>query len=540
MVMRAFGWLLALAGLLCLFVTGLAAAFLPELPTWGKVLGGVGVGLIGLWLFLDWGSLTALGKDQTVARSFTAGFAALLALAIVVTVNVVGHRFDKRWDLTEDKKYTLSQQSADIAAKLDREVEVIAFFQTGMPDGDNFRNLMGEYQDHTTLLKVEYKDPYENPLLAQEYKLTSAYGTVVLKAGDHEQRVESKFDEEAFTNALIKVTSEVEHTVCFVEGHNELDMNDESSQTGLGGVRLKLEGQNYLPRKIQLLSGTPKPDDCKVVVLASPQVDPLAGEMDKLAEYVAAGGNLVVLLDPQLAPNTAADMARYGIAVGNDVVIEGDPARQVMGGDPTFVALDPTSLGTHAITEKLKGGMIMRLVRSVGAGTPVSGVDVVELAHTTDKSWGETNLTSEGWEPDGTDRVGNVPVAAVAEVKDPANLVTRTVTTPAEGAPTPSVAVSTEPELPRKAGGKVVVYGDGDFASNLLVLTGLNQDLLLNAVAWMVGEADQVSIRTNEAGKGRLSLDVVSTLLSGTLALVVFPGVTIAGAIGTWLARRRL
>ena len=56
----------------------------------------------------------------------------------------------------------------------------------------------------------------------------------------------------------------------------------------------------------------------------------------------------------------------------------------------------------------------------------------------------------------------------------------------------------------------------------------------------MVGESKQISIRANEAGKGKLSINVISGLLSGLGALVVAPGIAIAAAVGMWLRRRGL
>jgi ABC-type uncharacterized transport system involved in gliding motility auxiliary subunit len=102
------------------------------------------------------------------------------------------------------------------------------------------------------------------------------------------------------------------------------------------------------------------------------------------------------------------------------------------------------------------------------------------------------------------------------------------------GAPAAApVAISAKP------GGKVVVFGDSDFAGNQAVLAGTNQDLLLNTVAWMVGEDEQISVRSNEAGAGKLVVDVIGLFASGIVSLLVVPGLTIAGAIGTWLVRRR-
>lgn len=548
-MLRALGWLFALLGGLCIVVFFgaymlVAMGALQSLPLWPKIVGGTGVALIALWLFLDWGSLARVGRDQTVQRSFTASFAALLALGITVAVNVVGHKYDQRWDITQGKRYTLSQQSVDIAKNLDREVQVLAFFPTGSPDASNFRALMENYEQHSTLLKPAYHDPYGDPLLVEQMKITSTYGTVILKSGDSEQRLESEFDEEAFTNALVRVTSDVSHHVCFVGGHGEMEPKDDSP-AGMSTAVGKLEGQNYEVEAISLLEGPPRPDRCNAVVLASPRTELLPVERDRLAQYVAAGGGLVVLLDPTLVPETAKDMARYGVKIGDDVVIEVDPARQIQGGDPTFVALDEASWAAeHPITSKIKGMALMRLARSVAKGDEISGLNVQVLAHGSPESWAETNLAdpTAAPQPDpGVDIVGDVPVAVVVDVADPIAVRTRT-----EGAVEPTdvpvglpAATPAPVDLTPAAGGKVAIYGDADFAGNQMFLALNNQDLFLNTVAWMVGEEDQISIRANEGAKGKLTVTVLTGLLAGVIALVVVPGLAVIGAVGTWLRRRK-
>ena len=89
---RALGWLFGLLGFFLLAICGLSFVFLDDPPLPFKIVGGLGALMMASWLFLDWGSLRNLGRDQTVLRSTTASFAALLALGIVVTANVVVHR----------------------------------------------------------------------------------------------------------------------------------------------------------------------------------------------------------------------------------------------------------------------------------------------------------------------------------------------------------------------------------------------------------------------------------------------------------------
>ena len=167
---RAIGWFVAFVGFLCLVVFGAASAFLGAPPDFVKWVGGIGAGLIVLWLIADWKNLSRIGEDQTVGRSFTAAFATVLMLAIIVVVNIAVYRYDDRWDLTASQRYTLSQQSIDLVSKLDREVKVHAFFPNTDPGGKNFRALVDEYQEHSSQLAVEFHDPYQDKLLADQLK----------------------------------------------------------------------------------------------------------------------------------------------------------------------------------------------------------------------------------------------------------------------------------------------------------------------------------------------------------------------------------
>jgi ABC-type uncharacterized transport system involved in gliding motility auxiliary subunit len=543
-MIRSLGWLFGLAGALLLLVYGAAWAFLDEVPRSLHVVGSLGGLGVGLFLFFDWGALAEAGKDQAVARSALASFAVALGLGVVVAGNVVANRYDTRWDLTRDKRYSLSQQSVDIARSLDREVEVIAFFPAGTPEGDAFRTLMEQYGRESTLIKSSYYDPFSDNVLAAQMK-ASEMGTVILKAGESERRLDTEFGEEAFTNALVKLTSDAEHSVCGVYGHGEREDMDDQTADGLGVAIARLQGQNYTWRRVNLLEEPPTPDTCKVVVLAGPQGELLPAERDRLAAYVAAGGGLFVLLDPMLVPELAADLSRYGVKVGDDLVLEGDPNRQLATGGPTTIVVGEDGFDVHPITSKLAKGVVFGLARSVGKGVDVPGLAVQEIARTHELSWAETGYrdSSAALAPDGADVQGKVPLAVTVEVQDPASL--RLVTEAA--APTVAAAAgvvapptaSPAPSLPTRPGGKVVVIGDSDFVSNQLLLARVNQDLFLNGIAWMVGEEDQISVRTNEAGAAKLTLDMFTLFVAAALAVVAVPGLTVAGAVSTWLVRRR-
>jgi ABC-type uncharacterized transport system involved in gliding motility auxiliary subunit len=135
-------------------------------------------------------------------------------------------------------------------------------------------------------------------------------------------------------------------------------------------------------------------------------------------------------------------------------------------------------------------------------------------------------------------RAGDLAALATAASAAPASAPEAATAdaAPAEETPVQPAAPAVAP----KAGGKVAVLGDSDIAANDLLLLLQDQDLVLNLVAWMVGEEDQVSIRPNEAAHDTLTMTAGRELVVWLTSVFLAPGVALAGALGTWLKRRAL
>ncbi|MFT5682633.1 MAG: ABC-type uncharacterized transport system involved in gliding motility auxiliary subunit [Myxococcota bacterium] len=547
-------WSAALAMLGGILVLGflIYALYIGDLkalePPW--IAGGVlGASMVGGWLYVARDSLRRLSASQGARYSSVAIGMTVMALGIAVALNVVANRYDERIDLTEGGLFTLSDQTISIVEGLEQDVSILAFFGSGSGEEVQFQTLIEGYEQHTSHLKVEYYDPIRSPLLAEEHSITTQWGTVVLKAGDSSQRLESSFDEEALTNALVRLTAGKQHTICFAEGHGELDPADSYDGAGLGVAVSKLEGQNYAHRTVTLFRENGVPEDCEVLVAADPQYDWMPAEQELLAAYVAGGGHFLLMLEPGHADGLAADMARYGITVGNDLVLEMGESAQFFGGDVSYVLLTPDSFDFHPITEDIQGFTMHRIARSASKGAELEGINVQELAKTTDQSWAKLNLESiTDITPDpAVDRMGPISLMVVAEITDPAVITVRGPTPEAppipigEGieqpAPTPEAPIIA---VDRAAGGRVMVIGDVDFATNALLDQGNNMDLVLNTLAWMVGEEDQISIRRNEASESSITMSLGQGILVWLLCLLLAPGLALTGALVTWRTRRKL
>lgn len=552
--MKRFGWIVGLLGLCCLITLIFWKKLFGEWDAIAWSVAGVGVALVALYSWLDRERIEYAAGSRAVRFGSGAFLLVLVGLGLGVTVNILAYRYDHRWDATSDKQHTLSEQSKKIASTLEREVQVLAFFQTGSPDELAFKRLVEGYQELSDKIKPEYHDPWREPLLTRQHEVTSQYGTVILVSGQDKKRLESKFDEEAFTNALVQVVSGREHRVCFTEDHGEANPDDDQEPTGLGFVVLKLEAQNYQVDKISLIKEGGVPGRCEVLVVAGPQVDLLPVERELVAKYLKGGGRVLMLLDPLKAEATAADLSRYGLKLASDVVLEDNPQAQMYGLGRGSILVPPEQLDFHPITSQLKAGLWFYLARSVAKmDAAPQGLDIQVLAKSSAQSWGETRLENESEEPKpdaGQDIVGSVPIMAMVEVSDPeaVHVGDMNLQVTSQGVAPLGLDQPQEEKLglePATQGfksgkGRLVVVGDSDFASNQLVVQLMNQDLFLNTIAWLSGEENQISIRANKASESKIEMTVPQGALMWLLCLLVVPGIAVGFAIAMWARRRSL
>ena len=82
-----------------------------------------------------------------------------------------------------------------------------------------------------------------------------------------------------------------------------------------------------------------------------------------------------------------------------------------------------------------------------------------------------------------------------------------------------------------------MVFGDSDFTSNELLDQASNFELLPNTVAWLVNDAQHVSIRPSGLGGG-FTMNAMQGILLWIASVVVVPGLALIGAAVTWMRRR--
>ena len=504
----------------------------PEWMEYGQYMTWAGLVCILIYMIGQWRDVVSFYGTRQARYGTVSLVGILVAIGIFAAVNYLGVRESKRWDLTENQAYSLSEQTLKILHNLQSPVQFTVFGQeVGEFSFDRYRPRLDSYQYESEQVKVEYVDVDRQPGRAKEAEITQ-YGTIIVTHNGREQRLNgvTNIEEQDVTNALIKVISGEEKKVYFTQGHGERDTASPDRMRGYNAVAEALKSDNFAVATLPLVQQSTVPDDASVVIIAGPSTDFLQPEIDALKAYVRKGGKVLAMIDPPQAgaadlPNLLGFLKEWSIEFGNDVVVDASGMGQLFGGDASVPVV--MTYPAHPITDRFQvmtAFPYARSVRSVEGGTHTPQ----SILETSDRSWAETDLKALA--------SGQVELNEGADRRGPISLG-YAVSAPAAEAPPPPLAGNVSEDAP-KPESRIVAIGDSDFAGNSALGVQGNLDLFLNTVNWLAQQEDLIAIRPREAQDRRLSLTADDQTRIMWLSLVLVPGFMFAAGVYTWWKRR--
>jgi ABC-type uncharacterized transport system involved in gliding motility auxiliary subunit len=503
-----------------------------EISLWWN-LAAAGLVCVLIYVIGQWREFVTFFSRRSARYGTFSVVSVIVVLAILIGINYIASRQNKRWDLTSNQQFTLAEQTTKLLKGLKEPLTMIAFARSEeMP---SFRDRLQDYAAASSQVKTDFIDPDKEPLVARKYEIP-AYGTVVI---EHKGRIErvTSLGEQELTNAIIKATSDAQKKIYFVQGHGEHDTASADEQRGYSVINEALGKENFSVAKLALAQNPAVPDDASVVIVAGPQSDYLVPEVDALRAYLNKGGKVLLMLDPPDvldAPpltNLIALIKEWGIDVGDNVVIDRSGIGQLVGRGPGMpIAMDYPA---HPITERF--GNIMSgfpLVRSVtpSAAAP-SGRTAQTIVETSKASWAESDVKAlaerrpVGFDEAAGDKQGPISLAAV-------------IATDAPDQP-PAPAPGTNGGTPERKQTRVVVFGDSDFPANgnLAAVQG-NENLFLNTVNWLAQQDSLISIRPKQPDDRRVTLTQEQLWTVMLFSVIFLPGLVVATGVYTWWRRR--
>ena len=477
--------LFGIACVLLLSLFGLYFAIQVWMPFMWFILGPAAFSFVG-WLFLDRKIIFDFFTMKTTKHGLNMGALVLITLAFLTAFNILAAKKNKSFDFSGTGLRTLSPLTVKILNSLDSDLNIKFFYKEG---GENveltrkaFNQILVMYQEASNKVKVEYVEMNSNPKETTDFGANKGNGEVFVEYKGQKNRVESqflgnqgqKYNEQDFTNAVIKVTRKEKKTVYFVEGHEEREMENEQDTAGAFAFKQLLEKNSFIIKKLNLVQATEVPADASALVILGPQSPYQKFEITALEHYLGKGGSLFLTFADKNTAGLSGLLADFGLKLDQQYIfnILNSPMGQVVNANQPTVAVDysSTSLITRVFTSNQTAVFVKPNSLSLTSVPPLVKTDFI--VKTPIASVALLKLDSSDYQ--GKPRAFNI----IAEVSGQA-------------------AKDAKPF-------KAVVVADTDFLSNSVIAQNVNRDIGLNSISNLVGEDDLISISPKEVAMTKL------------------------------------
>lgn len=474
-------------------------------------------------------SLRRMFGKRFRAGSYSA-FAAVIVIAIAVVVNMIAGSLPAnitQLDMTSQSLYSLSEQSKRIAASIDKDVNLYLLATTGSED-DTILRLLERYEGLNDHINVTAVDPSVQPTFLDSYDLstTQLYANSVIVDCEGRYRLvgyndiyvtsyvsdsysyygystTTEFDgENALTNAIHYVTSDNLPKLYTLTGHGEAELNSTITEM--------IAQDNMETESLSLLSLETMPEDATALIINAPTSDIGEDEASMLIEWMENGGQIVLITDyisDGEMTNLLSVTEAMGMTVCNGLVIESDSSMHV-GRYPYYLLPD---IASHEITDALIDGgyyILMPLAQGIETVEGASAT-VTNLLSTSSAAYAKAEgMDTATTEKEDGDIEGTFHIGAASEMGD----------------------------------GKLVWFASAGMLDSYIdqTVSGANGNLFLNALNWMGGQEESISIRAKSLDTASLTVTSAQSSFWAIVMIGLIPlGLVALGLIVSIRRKRR-
>ena len=477
---------------------------------------------------------------------------AVLFVTFFAGLNYLARYHPWRYDLTQQRRYSLSPETLAYLRTLSRPVRIVV---TLTPNSET-PDIAQAYRDVSALLReytyateadanrrvtVEFLDVYQRRREADQLGIDQP-DSIVMLCGDRrrtvtlgeiyrlENGVKSGFrGEQAFTAAILDVSSPGKKKVYFLTGHGELNPEDVDPVRGLSALRDELRARNFDVDRLELAASPKLPADAALLIAVAPQGRYTPEETEKLRQYLGPGaGRMIILLEPAQPHGLGSLLLDWGMVVDDDLIYDTGADNMTEEGDLIVRYFLP-----HPITQTLLDRQIPLRIGPARSLRPDPGrklgndLTVTTLAVTSTTAWGEVSYrlhTAPDFNPGydiKNDRPGLEPRDHLA------------------------IAIASERVSARAGldfsvrGGRLVVFGTGDLIANNRIAGAANLNIILGAVNWTVDRDTQFNIPVRPIERFSLSLSAGELARLRRSLLFLLPGAALVLGLVVYWTRRR-
>lgn len=478
------------------------------------------------------------------SRKFRQGTAAtvitILVIALIVVLNLlvtaVSDRYSLSVDLTENKVFTLSPETVDFLATLDRDVKIWFLFEENAISSTTgyykqTYELVKKYVAQSPHITLEFQNIVENPTFASNYPdLTLSMGDILLESGEKTVRlssadlfnssmsfaamggsIASSKAEQSITSGILSLVTDQKIVVSFLGEHGEVDASAFANNLTLNNY--ECIQQNLLTEDIH--------PEAAVAVLAAPTRDLSEEETKKLDRFLENGGNygktLVYFATPGQPdmPVMNAFLEEWGVRPGDGLVIDIDTRNTY--GDMSMPITNYVGSTYGATLAQKSLYAIAPLARPMEILFTENGSRTVRtLLQFSATSTIIPSDAQSGWAPTQDDIKPNLPALILAQQAK-------------------ETAEGEEPLVSSVLISSTVSMIDPAILSNL---SFSNNEYMLELFDDLAGREVTIRIQDKTMGGNEISITTATIIQIAIVIVVIFPLAVLIFGIVVWLRRR--
>ncbi|UJP04727.1 MAG: GldG family protein [Nitrosomonas sp.] len=421
---------------------------------------------------------------------------AVLVIGVVLLLGYLATLYRMQWDVSQNGRNSLSEASVEILQKLHGPIRITAYATEQHAELGDIRKIIADfislYQRVKPDISLAFVDPVAQPHLAQTANV-QVNGEVIISFNRKTEHLTS-INEQAFSNALVRLARTERKLILEWSGHGERKLNGRASfDLGDFGQHLQIAGFDTQPVNWGVDRDIPVNAD--LLLIASPQIDLLPGEVDQLLAYIERGGNLLWLIDQEPLRGLLPLVERLRLTLTPGIVI--DPQAETLNAPNTFAL--GALYGQHAITQNFDFLTVFPFARQliINENEEWRSVPLVEAA-------------PQGW-IEGGDWHAEIAFDQTDDVPGPVVIA----------------AALTRAVQDREQ--RVAVIGSGYFLANAYLGNGGNLDFGMNVINWLAGDEALITVQPRATMDNVLvinqlqltSIAVVSSLLMPLAFLII-------------------
>lgn len=463
----------------------------------------------------------------------------LIIVFCIVTVSIgfigvshyLANHSNVRWDVTQNKQHTLSNNTIEYISTLTNEVQLTAF-HVGMPP-KYLLDLFNEYERVSAgVIKTDIIDPIEQIAYAAKFgnAINADERKVIVESADNRKDVDftlSALSEDKLTNAIASV-SRAPRTVYFLTGHGEYSISSQE-YADLSKFKQLLSDNNITSKTLMLGISQSIPADCDVLIIAGPKNALSQTEETIIGDYLTKGGDALFLIEHTIVttpdkplsadqrqknPSLNVILNQWGLDVQSDIVV--DFTNHI--GDDVGSPATKNYQRHKALTEGLDYTFYVRprSIRVLPQRRASIKQAVIVSTASTENSWAETNRTLDIQFDPNTDTPGPVPFAYV--VIEEKNLE--------------------DTQNKKSSDTRLIVFTDADFLSNVYINQYSNAQMGLNLVNWLAELDYKTFVSAKEIKVERLDL-TSKQKRQVIVILFLLPFLFVIAGLVVWLRTKR-